>query len=446
DVLDTWFSSGLWPFSTLGWPDQTPDLRYFYPTSVMETGYDILFFWVARMIMMGLKFTGQAPFSVVYLHGLVRDEQGRKMSKSLGNALDPLDLIAEYGTDALRFTLLTGGTPGNDLKLSTSRIEANRNFANKIWNAARFVVMKLQDGKLAIDASDPNSPTYTLPDSTQLSLPDRWILSRYESVRREVNRLIEAWQLGEAGRQLYEFLWNEYCDWYIEASKMRLNDAESAEARATRQVLAYVLERSLRLLHPYMPFVTEAIWQNLPGMAGDGRSIMVTRWPAESGQFDALVEDQFSRLQEVIRGIRNVRSEYDVPAGRRIAAAISAGEFTSLVTNNLPIVAMLARLDSEAVEVGPDLNAPDKAATLAAGGMTVYLPLANLIDLAAERKRIQGEIDNVDKQVQRIEGMLGNPGFTSKAPAQVIEREQARLEELRERRAQLMQRIAELAN
>ena len=446
DVLDTWFSSGLWPFSTLGWPTHTQDLATYYPTTVLETGYDILFFWVARMIMMGLKFTGQAPFSVVYLHGLVRDEQGRKMSKSLGNALDPLDLIAEYGTDALRFTLLTGGTPGNDLKLSTSRIEANRNFANKIWNAARFVVMKLQDGELAIDASDPNCPTYTLPDPTQLSLPDRWILSRYESVRREVNRLIEAWQLGEAGRQLYEFLWNEYCDWYIEASKVRLNDAESAEAQATRQVLAYVLERSLRLLHPYMPFVTEAIWQNLPGMAGDGRSIMVTRWPAESGQFDALVEDQFSRLQEVIRGIRNVRSEYDVPAGRRIAAAISAGEFTSLVANNLPVVAMLARLDSEAVEVAPDLNAPDKAATLAAGGMTVYLPLANLIDLAAERKRIQGEIDNVDKQVQRIEGMLGNPGFTSKAPTQVIEREQARLEELRERRAQLMQRMAELAN
>jgi valyl-tRNA synthetase len=446
DVLDTWFSSGLWPFSTLGWPAHTQDLATYYPTTVLETGYDILFFWVARMIMMGLKFTGQAPFSVVYLHGLVRDEQGRKMSKSLGNALDPLDLIAEYGADALRFTLLTGGTPGNDLKLSTNRIEANRNFANKIWNAARFVVMKLQDGELAIDASDPNNPTYALPDSTQLSLPDRWILSRYESVRREVNRLIGAWQLGEAGRQLYEFLWNEYCDWCIEASKVRLSDAESAEAQATRQVLAYVLERSLRMLHPYMPFVTEAIWQNLPGMAGDGRSIMVTRWPAESGRFDPLVEDHFSRLQEVIRGIRNVRSEYDVPAGRRIAAMISAGEFTSLVTDNLPMIAMLARLDGEAVEVAADLNAPQKAATLAAGGMTVFLPLANLIDLEAERKRIQSEIDNVDKQVQRIEGMLGNPGFTSKAPAQVIERERTRLGELQERHAQLMQRMAELAN
>jgi len=446
DVLDTWFSSGLWPFSTLGWPAHTQDLATYYPTTVLETGYDILFFWVARMIMMGLKFTGQAPFSVVYLHGLVRDEQGRKMSKSLGNALDPLDLIAEYGADALRFTLLTGGTPGNDLKLSTNRIEANRNFANKIWNAARFVVMKLQDGELAIDASDPNNPTYALPDSTQLSLPDRWILSRYESVRREVNRLIGAWQLGEAGRQLYEFLWNEYCDWCIEASKVRLSDAESAEAQATRQVLAYVLERSLRMLHPYMPFVTEAIWQNLPGMAGDGCSIMVTRWPAESGRFDPLVEDHFSRLQEVIRGIRNVRSEYDVPAGRRIAAMISAGEFTSLVTDNLPMIAMLARLDGEAVEVAVDLNAPQKAATLAAGGMTVFLPLANLIDLEAERKRIQSEIDNVDKQVQRIEGMLGNPGFTSKAPAQVIERERTRLGELQERHAQLMQRMAELAN
>jgi valyl-tRNA synthetase len=446
DVLDTWFSSGLWPFSTLGWPAHTQDLATYYPTTVLETGYDILFFWVARMIMAGLKFTGQAPFSVVYLHGLVRDEQGRKMSKSLGNALDPLDLIAEYGTDALRFTLLTGGTPGNDLKLSPSRVEANRNFANKIWNAARFVVMKLQDGELSVDLSDPNSPTYTLPDRALLSLADRWILSRYESVRRDVNRLIEVWQLGEAGRQLYEFLWNEYCDWYIEASKVRLNDVASAEAQATRQVLAYVLERSLRLLHPFMPFATESIWQNLPRIGADGRAIMVTRWPQECGCYDATTEEHFGRLQEVIRGIRNVRSEYDVPAGRRIAASFSANEFAALVTDNLPVVAMLARLDIESVYIAANLDAPGKAATLAAGGMTVYLPLAGLIDLAAERKRIQGEIDNVDKQVQRIEGMLGNPGFTAKAPAQVIEREKTRLGELQERRAQLIQRMAELAD
>ena len=444
DVLDTWFSSGLWPFSTLGWPEQTQDLATYYPTTVLETGYDILFFWVARMIMSGLKFTGKAPFSVVYLHGLVRDEQGRKMSKSLANVLDPLDLIAEYGADALRFTLLTGGTPGNDMKLSTTRIEANRNFANKIWNAARFVVMKLQDGELAVDWTDPNSPAYTLPERAALSLADRWILSRYESVRREVNRLIETWQLGEAGRQLYEFLWNEYCDWCIEAAKVRLNNAASIEAQATRQVLAYVLERSLRLLHPFMPFVTEAIWQNLPGLAGDGRSIMVMRWPSESGQYDAQAEDHFGRVQEVIRSIRNVRSEYDVPPARRIAAHFSAGEYASLVANNLPVIAMLARLEPTAVRVAAELAAPGKAATLAVAGMTVYLPLSDLIDLAVERKRIQGEIDNLDRQVQRIEGTLANPEFVGKAPTAIVERERVKLAELRERRTQLLARLADL--
>jgi valyl-tRNA synthetase len=445
DVLDTWFSSGLWPFSTLGWPDQTEDLATYYPTTVLETGYDILFFWVARMIMMGLKFTGEAPFSVVYLHGLVRDEQGRKMSKSLGNALDPLDLIDEYGADALRFTLLTGSTPGNDLKLSVSRIEANRNFANKIWNAARFVIIKLQDAELAVDFSDPHSPTYRLPERSLLGLADRWILSRYESVRRDVNRLIESWQLGEAGRQLYEFLWSEYCDWYIEASKVRLADAQSAEAQATRQVLAYVLERTLRLLHPYMPFVTEAIWQNLPGMAGDGRSIMVMRWPEESGQPDLEAEEQFTRLQEVIRGIRNVRTEYDVPAARRIAALFSANEHADLINANLPVITALARLEPAEIVVATELTPPGKAATLVAGGVTVYLPLAGLIDLEAERRRLQAELENIDRQIQRIEAALSNDAFTSKAPAHVVERERSRLAELQERRHQLVERSAELA-
>jgi valyl-tRNA synthetase len=445
DVLDTWFSSGLWPFSTLGWPDQTEDLATYYPTTVLETGYDILFFWVARMIMMGLKFTGEVPFSVVYLHGLVRDEQGRKMSKSLGNALDPLDLIDEYGADALRFTLLTGSTPGNDLKLSVSRIEANRNFANKIWNAARFVIIKLQDAELAVDFSDPHSPTYRLPERSLLGLADRWILSRYESVRRDVNRLIESWQLGEAGRQLYEFLWSEYCDWYIEASKVRLADAQSAEAQATRQVLAYVLERTLRLLHPYMPFVTEAIWQNLPGMAGDGRSIMVMRWPEESGQPDLEAEEQFMRLQEVIRGIRNVRTEYDVPAARRIAALFSANEHADLIKANLPVITALARLEPAEIVVATELTPPGKAATLVAGGVTVYLPLAGLIDLEAERRRLQAELENIDRQIQRIEAALSNDAFTSKAPAHVVERERSRLAELQERRHQLVERSAELA-
>jgi valyl-tRNA synthetase len=445
DVLDTWFSSGLWPFSTLGWPKQTADLATYYPTAVLETGYDIIFFWVARMIMMGLKFTGQVPFHTVYLHGLVRDEQGRKMSKSLGNALDPLDLIAEYGTDALRFTLLTAGTPGNDLKLSVSRVEANRNFANKIWNAARFVVMRLEDDAQELDRSDPNSPTYALPPAAALSLPDRWILSRYASVRDDVTRLIESWQLGEAGRQLYEFLWNEYCDWYIEAAKMRLGEGTPAEAHATRQVLAYVLERSLRLLHPFMPFVTEAIWRNLPGLGAAGAaSIMVTRWPEALARVDAAAETDFGRVQEVVRAIRNVRSEYDVPAGRRIAAQISAGEFAPLMQASLPVTAMLARLDAGRVEIAASLPAPDKAATLAVAGVTVYLPLAGLVDLDAERKRMQGELDNIEKQIQRIATNLDNPGFTGKAPANVIEREQLKLAELREKREQVAARLGEL--
>jgi valyl-tRNA synthetase len=452
DVLDTWFSSGLWPFSTLGWPQRTADLAAFYPTTVMETGYDILFFWVARMIMMGLKFTGQVPFRTVYLHGLVRDEQGRKMSKSLGNALDPLDLVKEYGTDALRFTLLTGGTPGNDVKLAESRVEANRNFANKIWNAARFAIMKLQDGAPAVDASDPNSLRYVLPPDGELGLADRWILSRLEAVRAEVTRLIDTFQLGEAGRQLYEFLWNEYCDWYIEAAKVRLNEGAPAQAQATRQVLAFTLEQALRLLHPFMPFVTEAIWQNLPGIGGgapgngegSAAAIMVMRWPLPSGRRDEGAEAAFARIQEIVTGIRNLRAEYDVPAPKRIPALISAGEHAAMLGENLPVMAFLARLDSGATEIAGELPPPGKTATLAAAGVTVYLPLAGLVDFAAERKRIGGEIDNIDRQVSRIEGMLNNPGFTGKAPVEVIERERAKLAELQGKRAQLAERLADL--
>jgi valyl-tRNA synthetase len=454
DVLDTWFSSGLWPFSTLGWPHKTQDLATYYPNAVMETGYDILFFWVARMIMMGLKFTGEVPFRTVYLHGLVRDEQGRKMSKSLGNALDPLDLVKEYGTDALRFTLLTGGTPGNDVKMAESRVEANRNFANKIWNAARFVIMRLEDGAPQVDDSDPNSPRYVLPLDGELSLPDRWILSRLEAVRGEVTRLIDTFQFGEAGRQLYEFLWNEYCDWYIEAAKVRLNEG-AAQAQATRQVLAYTLEQGLRLLHPFMPFVTEAIWQSLPGVGGGApaaaapsvaaaRAIMVTRWPAPSGRRGEEAEAAFARIQEIVGGIRNLRAEYNVPAPKRIPALFSAGEHAGVLQENLPVMAFLARLEAGETQIAAELAGPGKAATLAAGGVTVYLPLAGLVDFGAERKRIQGEIDNIDRQVSRIEGMLNNPGFTNKAPADVIERERAKLGELQGKRTQLSERLADL--
>jgi valyl-tRNA synthetase len=443
DVLDTWFSSGLWPFSTLGWPAQTQDLAKYYPTTVLETGYDIIFFWVARMIFTGLKFTGQAPFKYVYLHGIVRDEQGRKMSKSLGNVLDPLDLIAEYGADALRFTLMTSSTPGSDMKLSLTRVESNRNFANKLWNAARFVVMNLTNHELQSTITANGDSQFSVPNS-QLALADRWILSRFQQVQDEVTRLINEWQLGEAGRQLYEFVWNEYCDWYIEAAKVGLNEGDSA-AQATRQVLAFVLEQSLRLLHPYMPFVTEAIWQNLPGMAGEGKAIMVSRWPHLSGQANASADDAFGRIQEIVRAIRNVRAEYEVPPSRRIAALVSAGEQVAMLQENLPLLARLANLDLNALQVESTVPAPDKAVTLAIGGVTTYLPLAGLVDLAAERVRMQKEIDNIDKQVQRIEGTLGNAGFVSKAPAKVIEQERNKLAELQAKREQLAARLTELA-
>jgi valyl-tRNA synthetase len=446
DVLDTWFSSGLWPFSTLGWPQATDDLKTYYPTTVLETGYDIIFFWVARMIMLGLKCTGQVPFRTVYLHGLVRDEQGRKMSKSLGNALDPLDLIRDYGSDALRFSLLTGSTPGNDMKMSVQRIEGNRNFANKIWNAARFVIMNLQGRELPLaHDTDRFNVSFALPARNELSLADRWILSRLQSVEAEVTRLIESWQFGEAGRQLYEFLWNEYCDWYIEAAKVRLYEGTPAQALATCQTLAYVLEHSLRLLHPYMPYVTETIWQNLPGGLNlKGRALIISRWPQSIGLEDNRADDSFGRLQEIVRAIRNVRSEYNVEPGRRIPASISAGEHMHALQQEAPLLASLARLATEGLTIAADLPAPDKSITLATGGITLYLPLAGLVDLAAERTRLQKEIDNLTKLIERSENLLDNAGFVAKAPPDVIERERAKLNEAAARRQQLQERLADL--
>jgi len=445
DVLDTWFSSGLWPFSTLGWPQETEDLERYYPTTVLETGYDIIFFWVARMIMLGLRCTGEVPFRYVYLHGLVRDEQGRKMSKSLGNALDPLDIIAEYGSDALRFSLLTGGTPGNDMKLSVTRIESNRNFANKIWNAARFVIMNLEDDQLDVaQDSDSFNASYALPAPELRSLADRWILSRLQSTQDEVTRLIDNWQLGEAGRQLYEFLWSEYCDWYIEAAKTRLYGGSPAEAHATRQTLAFVLEHSMRLLHPFMPFVTEAIWQNLPELAGNGRALIVSRWPRLSGLVDERAEEDFSRLQDAVRAIRNARSEYDVEPAKRIAAQFSAGEQLALVEDNQSMLVSLARLDPAQTTWGAALPAPDKAITLATGGMTIYLPLAGMVDLQAERMRLEKEMAQLEEQIRRSSELLANPGFINKAPEQVIERERAKQTELGERKSQLAMRLSDL--
>lgn len=460
DVLDTWFSSGLWPFSTLGWPHKSEDLARYYPTTVLETGYDILFFWVARMIMMGMYFSAEVPFAYVYLHGLVRAQDGRKMSKSLGNALDPLDLIATYGNDALRFTLLTGSTPGNDMKLSVSRIEANRNFANKIWNAARFVLLNLEttDIKLS-DEMKRHRVTFALPPTSRQSLADRWILSRLRGVQAHVTRLISDWQLGEAGRQLYEFLWSEYCDWYIEAAKPRLYGDTPQESQATRQVLAYVLEQSLRLLHPFMPCVTEAIWSHLPGVSERAEALMTQRWPSAPGPRDPAAEEAFDHIQEMVRAIRNARAEYNVEPGRRIAATFSGGHSIALVQENLDLLTALAKLDKAQISlINTQLNettmpsasadVPPKptavAVQLTAGHVTIHLPLAGMVDMEAERKRLEKDLANVEGQIARVTGLLHNENFISKAPEQVVQRERDKLKELRTRQGHVEKSLAQL--
>jgi len=436
DVLDTWFSSGLWPFSTLGWPEETEDFRTFYPTSVMETGYDILFFWVARMIMLGLEMTGQVPFHTVYLHGLLRDEKGRKYSKSLGNALDPLEMIDRYGTDALRFTLMTGSTPGNDMKLSETRLEANRNFANKIWNAARFVANNCKGFDSAHGATRLESGGLTL------ELADRWILSRHNRLIRETNRLIEAYQFGEAGRQIYEFLWGEFCDWYIELTKLRLYGNDPREADTARAVLVYVLDRTLRLLHPFMPFVTEEIWQHLPHQ---GESLMIAAWP-EAGRLDEGAEVDMALVMDLVRAVRNARSEYDVEPRRRISAVVAAGDRRDLLAAQSTAIASLARIDPAQLTVAEAVAEPPSPAVslVVSAEVTAYLPLAGLIDREKEQERLTRAIESTRREIARAEELLGREGFVTKAPAAVVQRERDRLAEAQDRLTHLRERLGAL--
>jgi len=429
DVLDTWFSSALWPFSTLGWPDDTEDMRYFYPTSVMETGYDILFFWVARMVMMGLAMTGEIPFRTVYLHGLIRDERGRKMSKSLGNVVDPLVVMDEYGTDALRFTLTTGSTPGNDMSLSMQRVEAARNFANKIWNAARFVLAQMTDDQI------PN-PNWSLVIG-HWSLPERWILSRHNRLVKEVTRLMDNYQLGEAGRQIHDFLWGEYCDWYIEISKIRLYGGDERAKEVALQVLLHVLERTLRLLHPFMPFVTEEIWQHLRGERGEGReeSIMIAPWPeADEEAIDEEAEGQMGLIMDIVRAIRNARTEYGVEPSRRIEAIIAAGGQRGLVASQADVIAALARVGADKLHIEERLEGrPTRASALVVGGVEVYLPLAGMVDLERERERLAKEMEGVKGEIARAEKLLADEEFLAKAPPQVVGREREKLAGYREK-------------
>ncbi len=442
DVLDTWFSSGLWPFSTLGWPADTEDLRTFYPTSVMETGYDILFFWVARMMMLGCYLTGVEPFHTIYLHGLVRDEHGRKMSKSYGNVVNPLEVMDAQGTDALRFTLATSGTPGQDLNLNPQRIESARNFANKLWNITRFVISKLGDERESAFELSPMA----------LSLADRWILSRYARLTIEVDRLMEGYNFGEAGRQIQEFIWGEFADWYVEIAKVQLErDADSQ--RVTRAVLYSVLEGSLRLLHPFMPFVTEELWQYLT-RDGATRShypdaphtIMLAAYPvAEAAVVDEAAERDWALVQDLIVAIRNARSEYKVEAARWVTATIAGGERTETLRSQAALISRLGRVSADDLTIVERLDEkPRQAASIVLGEVECYLPLAGMIDLEAERARLRKELEAAEADVSRREAKLANESFTSRAPAHVVAREREGLETARAAAERLRARLAEL--
>ena len=430
DVLDTWFSSGLWPFSILGWPDDSDDYRKFYPNSVLETGYDIIFFWVARMIFMGLEMTGDIPFHTVYLHGLVRDESGRKYSKSLGHAVDPMQVIEEVGTDALRFTLMTSSTPGNDTKLSERALEAGRNFMNKLWNLARFTLSNL-------DGTPPPL------DPARLTLADRWILSRLDALTADVNRLFETYQFGEAGRQIRDFLWDEFADWYVEMSKICLQ-GDDAAAKATAQgVLVRALEQALRLLHPFAPFITETIWQRLPHQ---GDTIMLAPWPTAHGTRDTEAEAGMNLVRDLVRAIRNARTEYNVEPGRRVAAIVNADGRAALFREQAPIIEFLARVDGARLDIVEGLaTPPPQSVSLVVGdGVQAYLPLAGLIDLDKERERLGKELAEAAAEAERTEALLARPGFADKAPANVVQGARDKLAAARERRDKLATRLAEL--
>ncbi len=435
DVLDTWFSSALWPFTTLGWPDDTEDLRYFYPTTVMETAYDILFFWVARMIMMGMEHTGDIPFSTVYLHGLIRDEKGEKMTKTRGNVINPVIVIDEYGTDALRFGLLMGTSAGNDSKLSDAKLEAGRNFANKMWNATRFVIRSLESA----------TKTDIEIDSEELSPEDRWILSRLNRTIASVNGLMEDYQFGEAERQIHDFLWGEYCDWYIELAKIRLQQNDTSSL----PFLVHVLEKSLRLLHPFMPFITEELWQNLKKHVNglEAESIMIADYPgAEKKMIDREVEAEIDTIIEIVHNIRNMRAEYKVEPGRWVEASIYTGTSLdkSLILYTKAIQALAHANPVSFMKGAPKTKTGDNTLVLPLQKTTLVIPMSSMLDLEAEKKRLQKELDSVRNEVTRLKKLLKNEAFLTKAPAEVIEKEKQKLYTLNDRLEKMKKQSARL--
>ena len=446
DVLDTWFSSALWPFSTLGWPEETADLEQFYPTSVLVTAYDIIYFWVARMMFSGLEFMKEVPFHTVYITGLVRDAQGRKMSKSLGNGIDPLDVIEEYGADTLRFMLVTGQAPGNDQRFRQESVEAGRNFANKIWNASRFVLMNLdlEEGRVAdFSPFNPEDP----PDG--MNRADRWILHRFNETVEKATSLMEEYELGEAARLIYEYLWNDFCDWYVELSKLHLYaEGDGEEQRLNRQrarsLLVYLLDGVMRLLHPFMPHISEEIWQQLPHRHEE--ALVVAAWPKPSASLAYPDEaEEMALVQELARAIRNLRSQVQLPPGKRSKVLVRAsGKAARCFEEEKVQLGRLAFADP--LTIDPEAAKPEQALTSIIGdGIEVYLPLEGVLDLEAERARLNKELELLEKEIQRTEKKLASAGFINKAPQAVIEKEKDRREEQNTRKAKLQQRLQELA-
>ena len=428
DVLDTWFSSALWPFSTLGWPDQTEDLKYFYPTTMLVTGYDIIFFWVARMIFSGIENMGETPFKTVLIHGLVRDEQGRKMSKSLGNGVDPLEVVDEYGADALRFSLVMGVSPGNDTRYSRDRVESARNFANKVWNASRFVLMNVSErGEI---------------DPAKLEVADQWILSRLQEAIREISGHMEDGDFGLAATKIYDFAWSEFCDWYIELSKARLLGEDGESKDTARAVLLYVLEALLKLLHPFMPFLTEQVYKYLPGSEG---FLMLQKWPETRAELDFPEEEKrMQGVMEIIRTIRNLRSEMNVAPSRRTRLMLLPGEGWQAALENGEGYFMRLAGASSVEMIGNRNQVTEKTVSAVTSAAELFIPLGDLVDFAKEIARLQKELDGLGREIKRAQGMLNNPGFVSKAPAALVEGEREKLAANEQKAKALENRIAEL--
>lgn len=432
DVLDTWFSSALWPFSTMGWPDtESADYKRYYSTAALVTGYDIIFFWVSRMIFQGLEFTGERPFKDVLIHGLVRDAQGRKMSKSLGNGVDPMDVIAQYGADSLRYFLSTGSSPGQDLRFSMEKVEATWNFANKIWNASRFALMNMNG--LKYDEIDL---------SGEKSVADKWILTRLNETIDTVTRLSERYEFGEVGRILYNFIWDDFCDWYIEMAKLPLYGDDEAAKKTTRSILAYVLDNTMRLLHPFMPFITEEIWQNLPH---EGESITTAKWPEVNEELsDSEASAEMKLLVEIIRSVRNIRAEVNTPMSKKINILVKVKDDHILQVLDKNRSYLERFCNPEELEIGKNILIPDKAMTAVVTGAEIILPLEGLINIAEEIARLEKELDKWNKEVERVQKKLRNEGFVKKAPEKVIAEERVKEADYLEKRAAVELRIKEL--